>query len=208
MSRSPSVNCYEGVSYLTGDITSRDDVKQVLEQVKHHVIINTASPIAYLDYKHTLQNFKVNVDGNRHLISCAIAIGTVRAFIYTSSAPIVAGGGGEYDHADKSWPTLAVLRKGDPYHLAKALGDQLVLDANNPYGMRTLCIRPTAMYGEGDRQMIGHTLNVLEKKQTKCLARVQQRFHGYSLCGTCCHGSCACRACYSCRYHRSQCAKS
>lgn len=166
MSRDPSINCYEGVSYLTGDITSRDDVKQVLEQVKPHVIINTASPIAYLDYEHAPQNFKVNVDGNRHLISCAMAIGTVRAFVYTSSAPIVAGGGGEYDHADESWPTLAVLRKGDPYHLAKALGDQLVLDANNPHGMRTLCIRPTAMYGEGDRQMIGHTLNVLEKKQT------------------------------------------
>jgi sterol-4alpha-carboxylate 3-dehydrogenase (decarboxylating) len=166
MSRDPSMNRYEGVTYLTGDIVSRADVERIINQVKPNVIINTASPIAYLDYEHAPQNFKVNVDGNRHLISCANAIGTVKAFVYTSSAPIVAGSGGAYSRADETVPTLAVLRKGDPYHLAKALGDQLVLDANNPHGMRTCTIRPTAMYGEGDRQMIGHTLNVLEKKQT------------------------------------------
>jgi sterol-4alpha-carboxylate 3-dehydrogenase (decarboxylating) len=166
MNRDPSANRYEGVTYLTGDIAFRANVERVVNEVKPNVIINTASPIAYLDYEHAPQNFRVNVDGNRHLISCARAVGTVKAYVYTSSAPIVAGGGGEYSRADETFPTLAVLRKGDPYHLAKALGDQLVLDANDPHGMRTCTIRPTAMYGEGDRQMIGHTLNVLEARQT------------------------------------------
>ncbi len=51
------------------------------------------------------------------------------------------------------------IKKGDPYHVAKALGDKLVLDANGKNGIRTCTIRPTALYGEGDGQMVSYFLH-------------------------------------------------
>jgi sterol-4alpha-carboxylate 3-dehydrogenase (decarboxylating) len=84
--------------------------------------------------------------------------------VYTSSGPIIAGTGGAYDHADENYPTLAVpvIRKGDPYHVAKAIGDKLVLEANGKNGIRTCTIRPTALYGEGDFQNVVPTMQALE----------------------------------------------
>jgi len=86
----------------------------------------------------------------------------------SSIGPIVAVPGGGYDHADETYPTLAspTLQKGDPYHVAKAIGDKVVLEANGMVGIRTCCIRPTALYGEGDEQMIGPVMKVLENGQT------------------------------------------
>jgi sterol-4alpha-carboxylate 3-dehydrogenase (decarboxylating) len=166
MSRGPFHNLFDDASYIVGDITSLDDVYRVVGHVKPQVIINTASPIVYIGYEHSHEYFTVNVDGNKNLLAAAAAASTVKAYLYTSSGPIIAGGGAAYDHADETYPTLASLKKGDPYHLAKALGDELVLGANRKNGIRTACIRPTAMYGEGDRQMIGNTIDVLKNGQT------------------------------------------
>ena len=168
MSRSgmPEQNHFDDVNYIKGDITNQQDVERVLQTVKPKVVFNTASPVAYADHEHAPEYFTVNVDGNNNLIAAAKAAGTVKAYVYTSSGPIIAGGGAAYDHADETHPTLGTIKKGDPYHLAKAQGDQLVLEANDRNGMRTATIRPTAMYGEGDRQMIGNTLDVLNDGQT------------------------------------------
>ncbi|KAL9114713.1 MAG: hypothetical protein Q9227_001391 [Pyrenula ochraceoflavens] len=161
----PDQNRFDSVNYIKGDITKAEDVNQVLQTVKPNVIFNTASPVAYIDHEHAPEYFTVNVDGNRNLLAAAKAVG-VKAYVYTSSGPIIAGGGAAYDHADETHPTLATIKKGDPYHLAKAQADQLVLEANDRNGLRTATIRPTAMYGEGDRQMIGNTLDVLKDGQT------------------------------------------
>jgi sterol-4alpha-carboxylate 3-dehydrogenase (decarboxylating) len=149
MCRSPFKNRFDGVLYHIGDITKPEHVDIVVDQVKPHVVINTASPHAYIDHVNAYENFTVNVDGNRNLLAAMAKVGTVQAYVYTSSGPIIAGSGGDYDHATETHPTLAypVVRKGDPYHLAKALGDQMVLDANGKNGIRTACVRPTALYG-------------------------------------------------------------
>jgi sterol-4alpha-carboxylate 3-dehydrogenase (decarboxylating) len=102
--------------------------------------------------------------GNQNLLEVAAEVGTVKAFVYTSSGPIIAGNGGAYDHADENYPTLAVpvIRKGDPYHVAKAIGDKFVLEANGKNGIRTCTVRPTALYGEGDFQNVVPTMQALE----------------------------------------------
>jgi sterol-4alpha-carboxylate 3-dehydrogenase (decarboxylating) len=68
-----------------------------------------------VDHEHAPEYFTINVDGNKNLLAAAAAVGTVKAYVYTSSGPIIAGSGGSYDHADETHPTLAVIRKGDPY---------------------------------------------------------------------------------------------
>lgn len=168
MCRSPFKNRLEGVTYLIGDVTNLSHVRHVLSQTRPKTIFNTASPHAYKDHEHVPDIFRVNIDGNQNLLEAAAEIGTVQAYVYTSSGPIVAGSGSGYDHADETYPTIAVpvIRKGDPYHVAKALGDKLVLEANGKHGIRTCCIRPTALYGEGDGQMIGPVIQALENGQT------------------------------------------
>ncbi|PVH81406.1 putative sterol-4-alpha-carboxylate 3-dehydrogenase, decarboxylating [Cadophora sp. DSE1049] len=156
MCRSPFKNRHEG------------HCRHVMNQVRPKVIFNTASPHAYKDHEHVPDIFKVNINGNQNLLEAAVETGTIQAYVYTSSGPIIAGSGGGYDHADETAPTLAVpaIRKGDPYHVAKALGDKIVLEANGKHGIRTCCIRPTALYGEGDGQMVGPVINALEAGQT------------------------------------------
>ena len=167
MSRNPTANTFDGAFYRVGDITSATDVERFLAEFKPTVIINTASPVAYIDHEHAPEYERVNVGGNATLIAAARAAGTVRAYVYTSSGPIIAAAGGAYAGADESYPTLATLKGGDPYHIAKARGDALVLGANDttPGGMRTATIRPTAMYGEGDKQMVHNLLEVLRRQQ-------------------------------------------
>lgn len=147
MCRSPFKNLFPGVKYHIGDVTNLDHCRHVISKVRPKVIINTASPHAYKDHEHVPDIFKVNINGNQNLLQAAVETGTVQAYIYTSSAPIIAGSGGGYEHADETYPTLAFPkpRKGDPYHVAKALGDKVVLEANLKYGFRTCCIRPTAL---------------------------------------------------------------
>ncbi|KAK0707909.1 hypothetical protein B0H67DRAFT_495605 [Lasiosphaeris hirsuta] len=159
MSRNPNKNLFTDsrLTYASGDITP-------------NVVINTASPVAYIDHVHAPDYERVNVGGNDNLLRAARDIGSVKAYVYTSSGPIIAGAGGAYNQADETYPTLAqqgpkAQKHGDPYHVAKARGDVLVLGANDPAGMRTATIRPTAMYGEGDQQMISNLLNVYRTKQ-------------------------------------------
>ncbi|KAK0649909.1 sterol-4-alpha-carboxylate 3-dehydrogenase [Cercophora newfieldiana] len=167
MSRNPFKNRFEDerLWYMAGDITVPANVEQFLMYAKPDVIINTASPVAYIDHIHAHEYEDVNVDGNRILLRAANVQKGVKAYIYTSSGPIIAGAGGAYEQADETRPTLAETAKngaGDAYHIAKARGDALVLAANDrsPGGIRTATIRPTAMYGEGDQQMIANLLSV------------------------------------------------
>ncbi|OWP05231.1 hypothetical protein B2J93_7973 [Marssonina coronariae] len=168
MCRSPFKNLQDGVNYEIGDVTNLDHVRHVMSKSKPKVIINTASPHAYKDHELVPNIFKVNINGNQNLLQAAVETGTVQVYVYTSSAPIVASPGGGYDHADESTPTLAEpkLIKGDPYHVAKAMGDKIVREANGKHGIRTCCIRPTALYGEGDGQMIGPVIKALENGNT------------------------------------------
>lgn len=168
MCRSPFKNKFDNVNYYIGDITKRNHCRHVVQQVKPNVIFNTASPHAYKDHEHVPEIFKVNVEGNLNLLQAAYNVGIVKAYVYTSSGPIIAGSGGGYDHADETHPTLVVpqMKKGDPYHVAKALGDKIVLEANGKNGILTCTIRPTALYGEGDGQMVGPVIKALEDGQT------------------------------------------
>jgi len=168
MSRNPFINNFDGVEYRVGDITSRPDVDDFISDVRPNIVINCASPVAYIDHVHAPDYERVNVGGNENLLAACKAVGTVKAYVYTSSGPIIAGAGGAYSLADETYPTLATQKDskgGDPYHVAKARGEVVVLAANDRAGVRTATIRPTAMYGEGDRQMVGNLLNVLREGQ-------------------------------------------
>lgn len=162
-------NRVSSASYYDADITSELSVREVLEKVRPTVIIHTASP-TFTDTEGSNKALykKVNVDGTRNLIERAGEIGTVKAFIYTSSASIIHDTVSDLVNADERWPVLRAPQQREYYSETKAIAEGIVLDANRKYGkMLTIAIRPAGIFGEGDMQVIPGLLKAYYGKQTK-----------------------------------------
>ena len=158
-------NRRDSVSYHAGDITSNSVVSAVLSREKPDIVIHTASP-PHTASKAVLK--KVNIDGTRNLVQQAGESGTVKAFIYTSSASVIHNHVSDLINADERWPVLRAPQQREYYSETKGIAEQIVLDANRKYGkMLTVSIRPAGIFGEGDVQTIPPILKAYEKGQTK-----------------------------------------
>lgn len=161
-------NRFSYVSYYDANITSKKDVKHVLQDVMPEVIIHTASPVA-TDYAGAFDLYhEVNVEGTRTLLECAGQIGCVKAFIYTSSASVIHDSVNDLVRADETWPVLLSPQQTLFYYHTKGLAENYVLAANRKYGdMLTLAIRPAGIFGEGDLHMLPRVLNLYYTRKTK-----------------------------------------
>ena len=92
-----------------------------------------------------------------------MATQSVKALVYTSSSSVHAGF--DFNFITEETPLLDRQSRSHEYFVTKALADRMVLDANCE-NLRTLCLRPTAIYGERDRQSIPGALAVLRDKMT------------------------------------------
>ena len=134
--------------------------------VKPNIVFNTACPITF-PYSGTPEyHHRINVEGNTTLIRHAVASPSVAAFIYTSSALIIAAP--EYTNATEEEPILQSDPSGQKYYNStKAVADALTRRANNDLppdkgGIRTATIRPGSIYGEDDVQLLPSVLGQLD----------------------------------------------
>lgn len=76
----------------------------------------------------------------------------MKAFVYTSSASVLHDSWSDKTDIDETMPLLYLPVQIEVYSHTKALADQLVLDTNSDAkgGMRTVSIRPSGIFGEGD----------------------------------------------------------
>lgn len=156
-------NRKHGVQYHKADISAKTDVETVLANVRPQVIIHTASPQA-LSTDSALYH-RINVDGTRILLQCARNIKIVKAFVYTSSASIVHDSVSDLIEADGYFPVLYLPHQKEVYSHTKALAEDLVRAANKTEnGMMTVCLRPAAMFGEGD---MNTTRRLIENAQSE-----------------------------------------
>lgn len=142
------------VAYHELDICSQNAVSTLLNQIRPNVIFHTASPPAFgYDLPFYL---RVNVDGTKNLLQAAKAVGTVKAFIYTSSASVVHDGMSDLLDADDSTPVVLLPKQKSTYTHSKVLAEQAVLSANRSCedggggNMLTVSIRLSGMFGESD----------------------------------------------------------
>ena len=165
--RNTSLNRLPGVSYYAADITRSETLVTVLAEIKPRVIIHTAAASAAADYvDHSIYQ-KINVDGTANLLSCAAKAPSVTAFVYTSTASVVAGS--DHKFIKETAPVLNSASNAHIYDRTKAIAETFVLKANDPRGLngkpfRTVCLRPTAIYGERDQQVIRSLLDSLQKR--------------------------------------------
>ncbi|MCJ1298394.1 erg26, C-3 sterol dehydrogenase [Hypocenomyce scalaris] len=158
-------NRFPSVSYHDGDISNSSVVSAIFSSVKPDIVIHTASPAH--DASKAMLN-KVNIEGTRNLVEWAGELGTVKAFVYTSSASVIHDNVSDLVNADERWPVLRAPAQREYYAEAKGIAEKIVLDANRKYGkMLTVSIRPAGIFGEGDVQMIPRMLKAYEQGQTK-----------------------------------------
>lgn len=105
------------------------------------MVYHTASPIHGLPPP---VYFRVNEEGTRKVVSACRAAG-IKKLVYTSSTGVVWTGD---DLAGVKEDDVSIPPKGyDAYHHTKALGEQIVRDANGVDGMDVVVLRPCGMTG-------------------------------------------------------------
>ena len=160
-------NPVPGVQYEEGNITDYDAMLKLLGKLKPDAIIHTASP------NHTHQNkqvmYDVNVNGTKTMVRAAQEAG-VKAFVYTSSASVISDTVTDLIYADESYPLKMGDEQPEYYTTTKAQAELHVLSSNRAPShpkFLTAAIRPSAMFGEGDVQLLPPGLSAYYKGQTK-----------------------------------------
>ncbi|KAJ2802985.1 erg26, C-3 sterol dehydrogenase [Coemansia helicoidea] len=136
------------VEFFEGDICRPADVEAAVSAGGRTatVVFHTASPVMKApEALHT----RVNVEGTKTVLEVCRSAGVAR-FVYTSSASVVYSGAAlEYVDETIGYPSTFA----DHYSETKAIAEKLVLEYNDRGGMRTAALRPSGIFGPGDRQM-------------------------------------------------------
>jgi sterol-4alpha-carboxylate 3-dehydrogenase (decarboxylating) len=147
------------VEYITGSITSREDVLSALKSANVKVIINTASPDPLVPVPRLLE--EVNITGTQNVLDCAMELG-IRIHVYTSSSEVVQNSYDDILMANETWPLPENPVDGAVYSKTKKIGEELVLKANGQNGLLTTAIRLCTLFGEGDRVLTKHMIELAQ----------------------------------------------
>ncbi|KAG0162575.1 erg26, C-3 sterol dehydrogenase [Apophysomyces sp. BC1015] len=147
------------VKYIVGDLRKFDDVYAALENIT--AVIHTASP-PHVNSSNPPRDlyFSINVDGTDNVIQACRQRG-VEILVVTSSGSVISTGEPMVNVDEHTpYPPQAI----DVYTESKIECEKIVLAANQK-GLRTCTIRPSAIFGPGDRQMIPGMVEVCERGQ-------------------------------------------
>jgi len=150
----PAPEPVPGVEYSFGDITDYDSMLALFQKIKPDAVIHTASPNANMHVKELM--YKVNVGGTKNILRVSQESG-VKAFVYTSSASIIHDTRSDLILADESYPIIIGKDQPQYYTTTKAEAEIAVLAANRETAypnFLTAAIRPSAMFGTGDVQLL------------------------------------------------------
>ncbi|KAF7330213.1 NAD(P)-binding protein [Mycena venus] len=138
------VECY------SGDICVSDQISKVIQETGATCIIHTISPLSIKNSDNLSIFHRVNVEGTKCVITVAKAAG-IRKLIYHGSSGTVFEGR-DIVNGDESLPYPK--KPLHPYTASRALAEQLVIAANDVNGLRTVCIRPSGIFGPLDEETI------------------------------------------------------
>ncbi|KAK9234535.1 hypothetical protein V1525DRAFT_52429 [Lipomyces kononenkoae] len=146
----------EKVIYYAGNITDKAIVTEVFETVKPVVVFHTAGLIPQIAKRLNMHNEKdyvaINVQGTRIVLDAATVVGSVKAFVFTSSADVVKG---------DSWQDLAGVNESieipevfdNPYAKSKALAESFIISLSTAI-FPTTAIRTHAVFSADDNNLV------------------------------------------------------
>lgn len=133
--------------YVSADLRDKAQVLKAFEGAE--VVFHMAAPNSSINnYK---LHYSVNVEGAKNVIDACVEQ-NVKRLIYTSSASVVFDGINGLINADESMPYAS--KHNDFYSATKAEGEALILKANGTNGLLTCSLRPSGIFGPGDRLLV------------------------------------------------------
>lgn len=134
---------------VVGDLRKPEQVSAALRGADVVFHCATATPTGENVLNKALMD-GVNVDGTTHVIAACVEHGIPR-LVFTSSSSVVTDGSPLYN-VDESRPYSR--KPMDYYTKTKIKAEQLVLAANGKGALRTVALRPSAIFGGGDLVMV------------------------------------------------------
>jgi dihydroflavonol-4-reductase len=171
-----------GIELFVGDIRDRAAVAtatQGMEVVHHTAAIYRQAGVSNETYR------AVNATAVSDLIAAATASG-VRRVVHCSTVGV---------HGDVEHPPAnedAPLRPGDAYQVTKLEGERLARDAGAKLGIEVVVVRPTGIYGPGDRRLLKLFRGIVRGRLPMLgsgeifyhLTYIDDLVEGFSLCGS------------------------
>ncbi|KAF9588067.1 hypothetical protein IFM89_007308 [Coptis chinensis] len=133
--------------YVSADLRQKSQLIKAFEGAD--VVFHMAAPDSSINNQQL--HYSVNVQGTKNVIDACVEC-KVKRLIYTSSPSVVFDGVHGIFNGDES---LAYPSKhNDSYSATKAEGEALVIKSNGRNGLLTCCIRPSSIFGPGDRLLV------------------------------------------------------
>eukprot|EP01026_Neomeris_dumetosa_P004858 TRINITY_DN11319_c0_g1_i1.p1 TRINITY_DN11319_c0_g1~~TRINITY_DN11319_c0_g1_i1.p1 ORF type:complete len:358 (-),score=58.46 TRINITY_DN11319_c0_g1_i1:147-1220(-) len=172
----------EGTKSVIADLTNLDQVKQALTGMEIVFHCATASPTSSNAANQSLM-YNVNVLGTRNVIDACLHA-RVPKLVYTSSASVVFDGR-DLVEVDEKLPYAQNAL--DYYTSTKIKGEKLVLEANGKgdgtYGLATVALRPSGIFGEGDPLMVPTMVQNAKKGKMKFMIGDGQNLFDFTYVG-------------------------
>ncbi|KAH7854965.1 hypothetical protein Vadar_019656 [Vaccinium darrowii] len=146
--------------YVSADLCDKSQVLKACQGVE--VVFHMAAPDSSIN-KYEL-HYSVNVKGTKNVIDACIEL-KVKRLIYTSSPTVVFDGIHGIINGDESlpYPTKHI----DSYSTTKAEGEALVIKSNGINGLLTCCIRPSSIFGPGDKLLFPSLVSAARAGKSK-----------------------------------------
>ncbi|KAJ4881728.1 3beta-hydroxysteroid-dehydrogenase/decarboxylase isoform 1 [Raphanus sativus] len=135
------------VQYVSADLRNKAQCETAFEGAQ--VVFHMAAPDSSINSYQL--HYSVNVQGTSNVIDACVEVG-VKRLVYTSSPSVVFDGVNSVLNANETVPYPS--KHNDSYSATKAEGEALILKANGRDGLLTCSIRPSSIFGPGDRLMV------------------------------------------------------
>ncbi|KDP34007.1 hypothetical protein JCGZ_07578 [Jatropha curcas] len=133
--------------YVSMDLRDKAQVLKAVEGAE--VVFHMAAPNSSVNNYQL--HYSVNVQGTKNVIDACVEL-KVKRLIYTSSASVVFDGIHGILNGDESLPYPA--KPLDSYSATKTEGEAAVIKANGTNGLLTCSLRPSSIFGPGDRLFV------------------------------------------------------
>lgn len=133
--------------YVSADLRNKAQLIKAFEGAE--AIFHMAAPDSSINNYQL--HYSVNVEGMKNVIDACIECKVTR-LICTSSPSVVFDGVHGLFNVDESMPYPEKFN--DAYSETKSEGEKLALKANGKNGLLTCCIRPSSIFGPGDRLLV------------------------------------------------------
>ncbi|KZV28335.1 3beta-hydroxysteroid-dehydrogenase/decarboxylase isoform 2-like [Dorcoceras hygrometricum] len=146
--------------YVSADLRDKSQVLRACQGSE--VVFHMAAPDSSIN-NHQLHH-SVNVQGTKNVIDACVEL-KIKRLVYTSSPSVVFDGVNGIINGNESIPYPA--KHNDSYSSTKAEGEALVIKANGSNGLLTCCIRPSSIFGPGDKLLVPSLVDAARAGKSK-----------------------------------------